>query len=86
MKEELLPGSRYRHYKTGGVYRVLMTGTWEPSAEECVVYQSEADGRVWVRPAEVFQGCVEDPAHGDELRPVFVRRFAPLGPEEGRDR
>lgn len=48
----------YRHYK-GEFYRVVFNGFYEPTGEEVVIYMSVKDGRVWVRPMEVFHGTVE---------------------------
>jgi len=46
---------RYRHKKTGGVYRVLhATALIEADMSLAVVYQSEKDGTVWVRPTREF--------------------------------
>lgn len=46
---------RYRHKKTGGVYRVISdTALLEADKTAAVVYQSEADGVVWIRSAEQF--------------------------------
>ena len=47
-------GSRWRHLKRGSTYVVLMSGIIEATNQICLIYQSEADGRVWVRPAREF--------------------------------
>lgn len=48
-------GARYRHKKTGGVYRVIADpALMEADKTPVVVYQSEQDGQVWVRPAAMF--------------------------------
>jgi Protein of unknown function (DUF1653) len=46
---------RYRHIKRGTTYEVLTEGDNENSpGERVVIYRSEADGKVWVRPAAQF--------------------------------
>ena len=44
----------YRHIKTGGLYRVLRHGRIEADLRAVVIYESLADGRVWVRPTDEF--------------------------------
>lgn len=44
---------RFQHQK-GGTYLVRFEGLLEASKERMVVYQSEADGQVWIRPASEF--------------------------------
>lgn len=62
----LTEGSRYRHVKTLGVYKLLhfaklqatgwQTNTFGPDLDmtDMVVYQSEADGSVWTRSLAEF--------------------------------
>lgn len=47
-------GTRFRHKKTGGTYIVVGAGRIEADLTPCVVYQSETDGRIWVRPQKEF--------------------------------
>jgi hypothetical protein len=47
---------RWQHQKSGVVYQVLTDARMEGNAQEMVVYRSEKDGRVWVRPATEFYG------------------------------
>ena len=49
---------RYSHYK-GGVYTVIFVGRHTESDEDVVVYQSDVDRQVWVRPLEMFMELVE---------------------------
>lgn len=58
---QLLP-RRYRHYK-GGVYLKLLEALHEDTGATMVVYQGE-DGKVWVRPYDLFHGKV---VHGKDL-------------------
>jgi hypothetical protein len=59
---------RYQHYK-GGNYAVLQLGALsEDDHEPMVVYQSEKDGQVWVRPYNDFFAYVE--GHGPRFRPA----------------
>lgn len=46
--------SRVRHVKSGGTYRVLAQAKIEHDLSNVIVYQSEKDGSVWVRPAMEF--------------------------------
>lgn len=46
--------SRVLHVKSGGVYKVLEIANMEHDQSSVVVYKSESDGRVWVRPLEEF--------------------------------
>ena len=52
-------GTLYRHYK-GGLYRLVAWATNEADLMDVVVYRSELDGRVWVRPRVDFYGNVHD--------------------------
>jgi cyclomaltodextrinase / maltogenic alpha-amylase / neopullulanase len=51
-------GQRYRHYK-GGEYQVLTVGTHTENQKQYVIYTSEYDGRVWIRPASMFTSMVK---------------------------
>jgi hypothetical protein len=52
--ERIVPGARFVHVRTGGIYVVLMQALLEANAERAVVYRSERDGTVWVRPFVEF--------------------------------
>lgn len=49
---------RYQHVKRGSTYIVLHDATMQAEGpldnERVIVYQCEADGRVWVRPYSEF--------------------------------
>jgi hypothetical protein len=50
---------RYRHIKTGGTYNVLGEGKmqasdWGVDMHDVVIYRSERDGSLWVRPLREF--------------------------------
>lgn len=47
-------GTRWRHRK-GGEYVVIAVGRIEADLSPVVVYQSEKDGHVWVRPLAEFE-------------------------------
>ncbi len=65
-------GDRYRHFKTGGIYKIITLFTWEPTKEPAVVYESESTGERWGRTVSVFLEDVAKPgAEG-----VKVPRFA----------
>lgn len=44
----------WRHRQTGRWYRVVCTARIEADQTPAVVYQSETDGAIWVRPLEEF--------------------------------
>lgn len=68
------PG-RYRHYK-GGEYEVLDTVTHSETEESLVLYRPlYGEGRLWVRPVEMFCETVEV---GGEPLP----RFELIAPRE----
>ena len=48
------PRQRFRHRKRGHIYQVISTGILERTMEPVVIYQSEDDGRIWVRPVGEF--------------------------------
>ncbi|MBQ9695597.1 MAG: DUF1653 domain-containing protein [Oscillospiraceae bacterium] len=56
---ELHEGQHYRHFK-GGQYTVLGVATHSETLEDMVVYRSDADGSVWVRPKAMFMDKVGD--------------------------
>ena len=57
----------HRHYK-GGFYTLLYIAEHTETRETLVVYRSCEDGKIWVRPAEMF----------DEVMSDGRRRFSPL--------
>lgn len=65
-----VPGARYRHRK-GGEYLVTGVAQHTETGEEMVVYRSEADGNLYVRPRSMFE---------DEGR---FKRISGPGHEEG---
>ena len=46
-------GIKYRHNKTGGIYRVIATGLIEADLTPAVVYKNDL-GQVWIRPHAEF--------------------------------
>lgn len=64
---------KYQHFK-GGVYEVLFEGTDSETLAEVVIYKSLADGKVWVRPREMFLETVNKDG-------VEMARFKFLGEE-----
>jgi len=50
----------FRHKKTGGIYEIIAEGHIEATLEKAVVYKSQSDGEIWIRPkAEFFDGRFE---------------------------
>jgi hypothetical protein len=60
----------YQHYK-GGKYLFLHEGYHSETHERLIIYKSMQDGKVWVRPADMFFGKVN--VDGEE-----IRRFYPI--------
>lgn len=56
---EIKTNKTYRHFK-GNVYRVLHIGySSEDENEKLVIYQSNHDGKIWVRPYDNFISKVD---------------------------
>lgn len=51
-------GTKLLHYK-GGKYTVLGYGTYSETLEEVLIYQNDADRKVWIRPVQMFYENVE---------------------------
>ncbi|MCR5718075.1 MAG: DUF1653 domain-containing protein [Oscillospiraceae bacterium] len=56
---EIHEGQHYRHYK-GGRYTILGVATHSETLEDMVVYRSEDDNSVWVRPKAMFMDKVNN--------------------------
>ena len=52
--DEIIVNGRYRHYK-GNIYRIITIAENSETKEREIIYESEADGRVWVRPEAIFR-------------------------------
>lgn len=46
-------GTKLKHYK-GGLYTVIAVATESETGNEVIVYQNDADKRIWVRPIDMF--------------------------------
>jgi hypothetical protein len=68
----VLPGQRYRHYKTQNVYLVIAVSLFEADLEPMVHYRDAEDeyALVWTRHLDVFCGQA---AQNDTLVPRFKR-------------
>ena len=54
------PGSKLRHKKTGGLYKVVLLANIEASLEPAYVYESMQSHDFWIRPkAEMEDGRFE---------------------------
>ena len=54
------PGSKLRHVKTGGLYKVVLLANVEANLEPAYVYESLQSHDFWIRPkAEVEDGRFE---------------------------
>ncbi|HET8581121.1 MAG TPA: DUF1653 domain-containing protein [Candidatus Paceibacterota bacterium] len=68
-------GQRYRHYKTGNLYRIIALGKHSETLEPMVVYEAQyenPESRVWIRPLSMFEEMVEWPKGSG----ITVPRFA----------
>lgn len=54
----MLEPGRYRHFK-GNMYEVICVARHSETEEPMVVYKSEKDGGIWVRPLKMFIEPVE---------------------------
>lgn len=52
-KRKLVIGGLYRHFK-GGLVKVLGEARHSETLEEMVIYVHLEDGKVWIRPKEMF--------------------------------
>ena len=58
MRDSIITGKNYRHYK-GNEYKVLSIGTHTETMERLVVYR-EIDGKkIWIRPYDMFNEEIE---------------------------
>lgn len=54
------PGSKLRHVKTGGFYKVVLLANQEATLESAYVYESMQSHDFWIRPqAEMEDGRFE---------------------------
>jgi hypothetical protein len=68
------PGSMWRHYK-GRIYRVITCAVIERTMEVVVVYQSEGDGTMWVRPLSEWEDRISLPLGMVSNRFTFIPTF-----------
>lgn len=47
------------HYKNKKLYQLIANGTHTETGEKLTVYQSIEDGKVWIRPTDMFNEFVE---------------------------
>lgn len=57
--QDFKTGKLYRHYK-GNLYRIISIARHSETLEDMIVYQSEKDGQVWVRPYSMWNDTVDD--------------------------
>lgn len=71
--DEIVPGY-YKHFK-GHLCRVIGVGKHTETEEEFVVYKHVADGKIWIRPKEMWNDTKKTP-NGEE-----VKRFERVDPD-----
>lgn len=47
--QKIIIGGIYKHYK-GNIYKIIGIAKHSETCEDMVVYQSQKDGQIWVRP------------------------------------
>lgn len=66
-------GMKVIHYK-GGIYTILHQGTHSETGEDMIIYQNDADKRIWIRPLQMFYETVEVKGE-DEFRFMEVELY-----------
>ena len=57
--QEITIGKIYRHYK-GNIYKIIALAKHSETVEDMVVYQSEKNGDIWVRPMKMWNEVVDE--------------------------
>lgn len=57
--QEITIGKTYRHYK-GNLYKIIALGKHSETLEDMIIYQAVMDGKVWVRPAKMWNEVVDN--------------------------
>ena len=57
--QEITIGKTYRHYK-GNLYKIIALGKQSETLEDMIIYQAVRDGKVWVRPAKMWNEVVDN--------------------------
>lgn len=57
--QEITIGKTYRHYK-GNLYKIIALGKHSETLEDMIIYQAVMDGKVWVRPAKMWNEFVDN--------------------------
>ena len=57
--QELTIGKTYRHYK-GNLYKIIALVKHSETLEDMIIYQAVRDGKVWVRPAKMWNEVVDN--------------------------
>ena len=57
--QEITIGKTYRHYK-GNLYKIIALGKHSETLEDMIIYQAVRDGKVWVRPAKMWNEVVDN--------------------------
>lgn len=57
--QEISIGKTYRHYK-GNFYKIIALGKHSETTEDMIIYQSVANGDVWVRPAKMWNEVIDN--------------------------
>lgn len=52
-------GGIYKHYK-GNIYKVIGIGKHSETCEDMVVYQSQKDNQIWIRPIGMWNEFISE--------------------------
>ncbi len=68
--QKIIIGGIYKHYK-GNIYKVIGIAKHSETCEDMVVYQSQKDGQIWVRPIFMWNEYV---LKADALRFTLIEK------------
>ena len=70
MIQSIKPGDRFKHFKTGGYYKIISLFMWEQTKQQSIEYENEITGERWGRPMSVF---LEEVSVDNKLIPRFEK-------------
>lgn len=57
--QEIIIGKKYKHYK-GNIYKIIALAKHSETLEDMIIYESVKDGKVWARPAFMWNEIIDD--------------------------
>ena len=52
-------GKIYKHYK-GNIYKIIALGKDSETCDDVIIYQSQANGDIWVRPRNMWNNIIDN--------------------------